>query len=188
MAEQLILKGTLEGHNGWVTSLATSMENPNMLLSASRDKTLIVWNLTRDETQYGYPKRSLHGHSHIVSDCALDLSSPPTVPTLCPLRGTRLCACGYDDSGVDKTKNIVAISHSDWYNRGSGTSLGINMPNHAWCDQTITISANGKSTTALVHDICPGCAPGSIDVSEAVFETLFGGLGAGRETASWSFN
>lgn len=40
-----------------------------MLLSASRDKTLIIWNLTRDESQYGYPKRSLHGHSHIVSDC-----------------------------------------------------------------------------------------------------------------------
>ncbi|KAK4224162.1 guanine nucleotide-binding protein beta subunit-like protein [Podospora fimiseda] len=71
MAEQLILKGTLEGHNGWVTSLATSMENPNMLLSASRDKTLIIWNLTRDESQYGYPKRSLHGHSHIVSDCVI---------------------------------------------------------------------------------------------------------------------
>ncbi|KAG5983995.1 cross-pathway control WD-repeat protein cpc2 [Claviceps digitariae] len=71
MAEQLILKGTLEGHNGWVTSLATSMENPNMLLSASRDKTLIIWNLTRDETQYGYPKRSLKGHSHIVSDCVI---------------------------------------------------------------------------------------------------------------------
>jgi guanine nucleotide-binding protein subunit beta-2-like 1 protein len=40
-----------------------------MLLSASRDKTLIIWNLTRDETSYGYPKRSLKGHSHIVSDC-----------------------------------------------------------------------------------------------------------------------
>lgn len=40
-----------------------------MLLSASRDKTLIVWNLTRDESSYGYPKKSLHGHSHIVSDC-----------------------------------------------------------------------------------------------------------------------
>lgn len=40
-----------------------------MLLSASRDKTLIIWNLTRDESQYGYPKRSLKGHSHIVSDC-----------------------------------------------------------------------------------------------------------------------
>merc|ERR1712169_172024 len=71
MAEQLMLKGTLEGHNGWVTSLATSMENPNMLLSASRDKSLIIWNLSRDETQYGYPKRSLKGHSHIVSDCVI---------------------------------------------------------------------------------------------------------------------
>ncbi len=45
------------------------MNSPNMLLSGSRDKTLIIWNLTRDESQYGYPKRSLHGHSHIVSDC-----------------------------------------------------------------------------------------------------------------------
>ncbi|KAL5335851.1 WD40-repeat-containing domain protein [Aspergillus crustosus] len=71
MAEQLVLRGTLEGHNGWVTSLATSLENPNMLLSGSRDKTLIIWNLTRDEQAYGYPKRSLEGHSHIVSDCVI---------------------------------------------------------------------------------------------------------------------
>ena len=40
-----------------------------MLLSASRDKTLIIWNLTREEGTYGYPKRALVGHSHIVSDC-----------------------------------------------------------------------------------------------------------------------
>lgn len=40
-----------------------------MLLSGSRDKSLIIWNLTRDEQAYGYPKRSLQGHSHIVSDC-----------------------------------------------------------------------------------------------------------------------
>lgn len=40
-----------------------------MLLSGSRDKSLIIWNLTRDDQNYGYPKRSLHGHSHIVSDC-----------------------------------------------------------------------------------------------------------------------
>src|SRR5690242_7679902 len=50
-------------------TVAYHENSPNMLLSASRDKTLIIWNLTRDETQYGYPKRSLHGHSHIVSDC-----------------------------------------------------------------------------------------------------------------------
>ncbi|KAJ8105111.1 hypothetical protein ONZ43_g7557 [Nemania bipapillata] len=99
-----------------------------------------------------------------------------------------LGACGYDDSGVDLSKHIVALSHVDWYSRGSGTSLGLNMPNHPWCDQTITITAGGKSTTALVHDICPGCAEGSIDVSEAVFMALFGSLEAGRQSASWSFN
>lgn len=48
--------------------------SPNMLLSGSRDKTLIIWNLTRDEQAYGYPKRSLEGHSHIVSDCVCFLS------------------------------------------------------------------------------------------------------------------
>lgn len=26
MSEQLVLRGTLEGHSGWVTSLATSLE------------------------------------------------------------------------------------------------------------------------------------------------------------------
>ena len=104
------MRGTLEGHSGWVTSLATSLENPHMLLSGSRDKTLIIWNLARDDTHYGYPKRSLHGHSHIVSDCVCPLSymllenvvlrhafsrsSLPTVPMLSLLPGTRLSACG----------------------------------------------------------------------------------------------
>lgn len=49
-----------------------------MLLSGSRDKNLIIWNLTRDEQAYGYPKRSLEGHSHIVSDC---VCSTPLLPT-----------------------------------------------------------------------------------------------------------
>ena len=52
-----------------VRSSSLQKSSPNMLLSGSRDKSLIIWNLTRDEQNYGYPKRSLHGHSHIVSDC-----------------------------------------------------------------------------------------------------------------------
>lgn len=60
-----------------------------MLLSGSRDKTLIIWNLTRDESQYGYPKRSLHGHSHIVSDC---VRSFPLI----------LCYCDYGQIGSQK--------------------------------------------------------------------------------------
>jgi guanine nucleotide-binding protein subunit beta-2-like 1 protein len=69
MAEALQLKGVLKGHNGWVTCLATSSENPDMLISGSRDKTIIVWNLTRESEQnYGQPRRALTGHSHFVQD------------------------------------------------------------------------------------------------------------------------
>lgn len=70
-SEVLVLRGTLEGHNGWVTSLSTCAANPDLLLSGSRDKTLIVWQLTRDENQYGIAKKALRGHSHIVQDCQL---------------------------------------------------------------------------------------------------------------------
>lgn len=94
MSEQLVYKGSLEGHKGWVTAIATSTENPDMILTASRDKTIIVWQLTRDEVSshptrlvysvsartnptatpqsaFGYPKRILHGHNHFVSDVVI---------------------------------------------------------------------------------------------------------------------
>lgn len=35
------------------------------------DKTLIVWKLTRDETNYGIPQKRLYGHSHFISDVVL---------------------------------------------------------------------------------------------------------------------
>lgn len=74
MSEALRFVGTLEGHKGWVTAIATSSENPELLLTASRDKTIIVWELTRTdagESSYGYPKKILHGHNHFVSDIVI---------------------------------------------------------------------------------------------------------------------
>ncbi|XP_074027490.1 small ribosomal subunit protein RACK1 isoform X2 [Leptinotarsa decemlineata] len=71
MSETLQLKGTLLGHNGWVTQIATNPKYPDMILSSSRDKTLIVWKLTREETQYGVPQKRLYGHSHFISDVVL---------------------------------------------------------------------------------------------------------------------
>merc|ERR1712072_357083 len=58
---------------GWVTAIATPMSQPNsdILLSASRDKTVIMWKLTRDEESFGYPLRRLRGHSHFVSDVVI---------------------------------------------------------------------------------------------------------------------
>jgi guanine nucleotide-binding protein subunit beta-2-like 1 protein len=73
---QIVPSGTLKGHNGWVTAIAT-VTNPNlpeqndMIISASRDKTLIVWNLTRTQESAGLPARSLTGHSHFVQDVVI---------------------------------------------------------------------------------------------------------------------
>ncbi|KAI8855327.1 receptor for activated C-kinase [Chytridium lagenaria] len=72
MTDTLILRGVLKGHSGWVTSIATSPEAPDTILSASpRNKTVIVWHLTRDETNYGVPRRALTGHNHFVSDVVI---------------------------------------------------------------------------------------------------------------------
>ncbi|KOB75551.1 Receptor of activated protein kinase C [Operophtera brumata] len=71
MTETLKLRGTLCGHNGWVTQIATNPKYPDMILSSSRDKSLIVWKLTRDETNYGVPQKRLYGHSHFISDVVL---------------------------------------------------------------------------------------------------------------------
>jgi len=54
-----------------VTSIATTPEDPNMIVSASRDKTILVWNLTRDGENYGYARRALRGHNHFVSDVVI---------------------------------------------------------------------------------------------------------------------
>lgn len=36
MTEQVTLKGTLKGHTGWVTQIATSPQTPDQILSCSR--------------------------------------------------------------------------------------------------------------------------------------------------------
>jgi guanine nucleotide-binding protein subunit beta-2-like 1 protein len=73
--------GSLRGHNGWVTCLAVGSDanGKPLLVSGSRDRTLIVWNLDLDkpeevlennevvDTRVGKPFRALKGHSHFVS-------------------------------------------------------------------------------------------------------------------------
>jgi guanine nucleotide-binding protein subunit beta-2-like 1 protein len=75
ISETLTLRGTLQGHGDWITSLATTPEDPNLLLSSSRDKSVIVWQLTHsssgEDNAYGYARRALRGHSHFVSDVVI---------------------------------------------------------------------------------------------------------------------
>merc|ERR1712216_1037191 len=65
------IRGELQGHAGWVTAIATTNENQDMILSASRDRTVMVWQLTREDGQYGYPKKALRGHGHYVQDVVI---------------------------------------------------------------------------------------------------------------------
>jgi guanine nucleotide-binding protein subunit beta-2-like 1 protein len=51
-----------------VTSLATSFENPNVLLSGSRDKSVMVWDLTPGGETIGTAKKRLTGHNQPVQD------------------------------------------------------------------------------------------------------------------------
>ncbi|KAJ3342213.1 cross-pathway control WD-repeat protein cpc2 [Gonapodya sp. JEL0774] len=74
MSSELFYRGELIGHEGWVTCIATTSENPDMILSGSRDKSVIVWKLTReagDGSEYGKPYKSLRGHNHFVQDLAI---------------------------------------------------------------------------------------------------------------------
>jgi len=68
MAESLQFRGSLVGHRGWVTSIATTYEQSNLVVSASRDKTVMIWEMASEEGQgVGYARRALTGHSEPVA-------------------------------------------------------------------------------------------------------------------------
>jgi len=70
--DSITLKGILKGHSGWVTSIATTPESSDFIVSGSRDKTLIVWDLTsKDDVHFGFAKKALRGHSHFVEDVVI---------------------------------------------------------------------------------------------------------------------
>lgn len=53
MSEQLVLKGTLKGHNGWVTQIATNPLNPDTILSSSRGTFLPIFEASFLEVSIG---------------------------------------------------------------------------------------------------------------------------------------
>jgi guanine nucleotide-binding protein subunit beta-2-like 1 protein len=72
MGDSFNLTGEFKGHAGWVTSLAVSESDPSLLVSGSRDKSVMVWRVSRaGNVIEGKAMRSLHGHSHFVSDVTL---------------------------------------------------------------------------------------------------------------------
>ncbi|ROV88945.1 hypothetical protein VPNG_10199 [Cytospora leucostoma] len=90
-----------------------------------------------------------------------------------------LGACGTDNSGEDMTANIIAMSAETMGSQSNGNPM---------CGKKITIynSANGKTATGTVQDKCPGCAAGSIDASQKLFEEV-AELSQGRVEISWAW-
>jgi len=69
--DKFTLKSELKGHSGWVTAIVTTLDAPDTLLSASRDKSVIVWKIVREEGKFAVAKKRLKGHSHYVQDVAM---------------------------------------------------------------------------------------------------------------------
>eukprot|EP00357_Protocruzia_adherens_P033479 CAMPEP_0115006126 /NCGR_PEP_ID=MMETSP0216-20121206/20298_1 /TAXON_ID=223996 /ORGANISM="Protocruzia adherens, Strain Boccale" /LENGTH=340 /DNA_ID=CAMNT_0002372617 /DNA_START=55 /DNA_END=1077 /DNA_ORIENTATION=- len=73
--ESLYKRGELKGHGGFVTGLRTlnNLDEDSNLLSSSRDKSMFIWNISKDGgdegNQYtGSVKRALRGHNHFIQD------------------------------------------------------------------------------------------------------------------------
>lgn len=70
MVETLILRKKVKGHNKWVTLITTPIDNSNIIISRSRDKSILVRNLTKESIDnkeglnYDVAKSHLTGHSH----------------------------------------------------------------------------------------------------------------------------
>ncbi|XWS60897.1 hypothetical protein CRYUN_Cryun07bG0077400 [Craigia yunnanensis] len=75
VSEGLVLRGTMRAHTDMVTAIATPIDNSDMIVTSSRDKSIILWHLTKDEKTYGVPRRRLTGHSHFVQDVVLSSDS-----------------------------------------------------------------------------------------------------------------
>jgi len=76
--QEFTLLGVLEGHADQVTSIVAGYsqkenEDSPVLVSGSRDKSLIIWKLYEEEQdgKFGQPYRQLLGHNHFVSDLSL---------------------------------------------------------------------------------------------------------------------
>ncbi|KYQ99960.1 G beta like protein [Tieghemostelium lacteum] len=67
-----VQNGELKGHKGFVTAIAVSPQDPTVILSSSRDKTVMVWKLDpTNPLEVGKALRSLHGHNHYVQDVVI---------------------------------------------------------------------------------------------------------------------
>jgi guanine nucleotide-binding protein subunit beta-2-like 1 protein len=72
--QSLTFLGSLEGHRNWVTAISVPSDpSSSNIVSSSRDKTIILWDLNHSTANIGIARRILRGHTHYVE--AVEISS-----------------------------------------------------------------------------------------------------------------
>lgn len=71
-------RGHLIGHNGWVTAITVPYDQTDIVVSASRDNTLMIWQLespdqgrNEEDGSVGFARKALIGHGQAVSSVVL---------------------------------------------------------------------------------------------------------------------
>lgn len=81
MVEILAYAGKLSGHQDWVTSIATTFEQSDLVITSSRDEKCVLWKLTPDDDDSAGYGLALSGHDaavqevQISSDCKFAVSA-----------------------------------------------------------------------------------------------------------------
>merc|ERR1740117_2773452 len=85
-----------------------------MVLSASRDKSLIIWNLVKEDERPGVAHRRLTGHSHFVQDVAISSDGQFALSGSCDstLRLWDLNSGTTTRRFVGHTKDVLSVAFS----------------------------------------------------------------------------
>ncbi|KAH8806994.1 RlpA-like double-psi beta-barrel-protein domain-containing protein-containing protein [Flagelloscypha sp. PMI_526] len=91
-------------------------------------------------------------------------------------------SCGAQPSDAD---NVVAVSKAVFDSFPGATPANPNA--NPICGKEISVSFQGKTTTAKVLDICPSCAPDDIDLTPAAFNALADPAAGRVSGVTWDF-
>ena len=132
MAESTIsceFSGFLKGHSDLVTSIVsgfsvTQDKDSTVLISGSRDKTIILWMLEgeaqgQENRLFGRPLKSMTGHNHFVTDLALTSGNTHLISSswdkTMRLWNLRTCESQSLFKSDNKEINTVCFSKDDRY-------------------------------------------------------------------------
>eukprot|EP00894_Picocystis_sp_ML_P003210 jgi/Pico_ML_1/53727/g4226.t2 len=193
MTDSLSFHGVLKGHSGWVTAVATPVDNSDMILTSSRDKSVIVCTGKTTRRFIGHSKDVLSvamsvDHRQIVSgsrdksiklwntigECKFTISEQEgghsewvSCVRFSPVTSNPIIvSCGWDK--LVKVWNLA------------NCKLRFNLPGHTGYLNTVTVSpdgslcaSGGKDGIAMLWDLAEGKRLYALDANDAIQALCF---------------